>query len=152
MSSPARAPRFHAFWERLERRSILTMPVSDWETLGILEDSYVKIDVAQTPMSRVANHTSVVATVAKRFSLESAEISIYRYDETDEPTPYNVDKYLVLEWLPMSEQFHLEKVRARDLWHLTSRTARKVLSHTVGVYLNRKLGREPLQFEGLIAD
>jgi hypothetical protein len=35
---------------------------------------------------------------------------------------------------------------------LTSRTARKVLSHTMGVYLNRTLGREPLQFEGLIAD
>jgi Transposase DDE domain len=52
----------------------------------------------------------------------------------------------------LSEQFHIEKVRARDLWHLTSRSARKVLSHTVGVYLNRKLGREPLQFEGLIAD
>jgi hypothetical protein len=26
------------------------------------------------------------------------------------------------------------------------------LSHTMGVYLNRTLGREPLQFEGLIAD
>lgn len=52
----------------------------------------------------------------------------------------------------LSEQFHIEKVRARDLWHLTSRSARKILSHTVGVYLNRKLGREPLQFEGLIVD
>lgn len=35
----------------------------------------------------------------------------------------------------LSEQFHIEKVRARDLWHLTSRSARKILSHTVGVYL-----------------
>jgi hypothetical protein len=32
----------------------------------------------------------------------------------------------------LSEQFHIEKVRARDLWHLTSRSARKILSHTVG--------------------
>lgn len=52
----------------------------------------------------------------------------------------------------LSEQFHIEKVRARDLWHLTSRTARKVLAHTVGVFLNRQLGRAPLQFEGLIID
>ena len=50
----------------------------------------------------------------------------------------------------LSEQFHIEKVRARDLWHLTSRVARKVLAHTVGVFLNRQLGRAPLQFEGLI--
>jgi len=52
----------------------------------------------------------------------------------------------------LSDPFHIEKVRARDLWHLTSRTARKVLAHTVGVFLNRKLGRAPLQFEGLIID
>ena len=52
----------------------------------------------------------------------------------------------------LSAQFHIEKVRARDLWHLTSRTARKVLAHTVGVFLNRQLGRAPLQFEGLIVD
>ena len=52
----------------------------------------------------------------------------------------------------LSEHFHIETVRARDLWHLTSRTARKVLAHTVSVFLNRQLGRAPLQFEGLITD
>jgi hypothetical protein len=52
----------------------------------------------------------------------------------------------------LSAQCHIEKVRARDLWHLTSRTAGKVLAHTVGVFLNRQLGRAPLQFEGLIVD
>ena len=50
----------------------------------------------------------------------------------------------------LSEHFHMEKVWVRDLWHLTSRVARKVLAHTVGVFLNRQLGRAPLQFEGLI--
>ena len=50
----------------------------------------------------------------------------------------------------LSDQFHIEKVRARDLWHLTSRVARKVLAHTIGVFLNRQLGRAPLQLEGLI--
>ena len=52
----------------------------------------------------------------------------------------------------LSAEFHIEKVRARDFSHLTSRTVRKVLAHTVGVYLNRQLGRAPLQFEGLIID
>ena len=50
----------------------------------------------------------------------------------------------------LSDHFHIEKVWARDLWHLTSRVARKVLAHTVGVFLNRQLGRAPLQFDGLI--
>ena len=51
----------------------------------------------------------------------------------------------------LTEQFHFEKIRARDGWHLTSRIARKVLAHTLGIFMNRQLGRSDLQFEGLIA-
>ena len=49
-------------------------------------------------------------------------------------------------------RFSIEKVRARDLWHLTCRFVRKLLSHTMAVFVNRFLGREPLQFDGLIMD
>lgn len=52
----------------------------------------------------------------------------------------------------LTEQFHIAKVRARDLWHLTSRINRKILAHTMGIYLNHLLGRAPLQFDGLITD
>ncbi len=51
----------------------------------------------------------------------------------------------------LAERFHLEKIRARDRWHLTSRIARKILAHTLGIFINRLLGRSDLQFEGLIA-
>lgn len=51
----------------------------------------------------------------------------------------------------LTEQFHFEKIRARDVWHLTSRVARKVLAHTLGIFMNRQVGRSDLQFEGLIA-
>jgi hypothetical protein len=51
----------------------------------------------------------------------------------------------------LSDRFHIEKVRGRDLWHQTSRLARKLLSHTVGIFLNILHGREPLQFDGLIS-
>ena len=47
----------------------------------------------------------------------------------------------------LSQQFHIEKVRARDLWHLTNRIGRKVLAHTVGIVVNKLLGNPPLQFE-----
>jgi hypothetical protein len=51
----------------------------------------------------------------------------------------------------LTERLHLAVVHARDAFHLTGRVARKILAHTIGVFLNRKLGREPLQFDGLIA-
>lgn len=50
----------------------------------------------------------------------------------------------------LSERFHIEKVWARDLWHLTNRLGRKILAHSLGVLINRTLGRDPLQFDGLI--
>ncbi|MGL2933384.1 IS982 family transposase, partial [Acinetobacter haemolyticus] len=35
-------------------------------------------------------------------------------------------------------------------WHLTHRITRKILSHTICVVLNKKLGHSPIQFENLI--
>lgn len=52
----------------------------------------------------------------------------------------------------LTDRFHIQTVRARDLWHLTSRIWRKILAHTVAVFLNTTVGRAPLQFDGLITD
>ena len=49
------------------------------------------------------------------------------------------------------ERFHIERVRARDLWHEASRFWRKLLAHTVCLKINIELGNKPLQFEKLIA-
>lgn len=49
------------------------------------------------------------------------------------------------------ERFSIEKVWARDLWHLTSRINRKLLAHTVCRWLNRH-SPNPLQFDQLVAD
>ncbi len=51
----------------------------------------------------------------------------------------------------LCERFNFEKVRARDMWHLTSRLNRKLFAHTVGVWLNRH-SLDPLQFEQLIPE
>lgn len=48
------------------------------------------------------------------------------------------------------ERFSIEKVRARDLWHLTSRINRKLLAHTVCRWLNRH-SADPLQFDQLVS-
>lgn len=52
----------------------------------------------------------------------------------------------------LSERFHNQKVRAKDLWHLTSRIARKILAHTLAIWINVKQGNKPLQFECLGLD
>lgn len=48
------------------------------------------------------------------------------------------------------ERHHAKRVRARDTWHLCSRLLRKLLSHTVAVLLNARLGNEPLQLARLL--
>ena len=47
----------------------------------------------------------------------------------------------------LTERFHIEKVRARKLWHLTNRIARKVLAHTIGMCVNQQMGNPLLQLE-----
>lgn len=52
----------------------------------------------------------------------------------------------------LTERFHIQKIGARDLWHLTSRIARKILAHTLAIWVNITLGNKPLQFECLGLD
>ncbi len=47
-------------------------------------------------------------------------------------------------------RFRVKTVWARDLWHLCSRLLRKVLSHTIAVLLNIRLGNTPLHLERLL--
>lgn len=50
----------------------------------------------------------------------------------------------------LTERFEIEKTKARDLWHLTNRIARKILSHTVSVFMNKMIGNPPLQLALLL--
>lgn len=50
----------------------------------------------------------------------------------------------------LTGRFHIETIRVRNMWHFQSRLIRKILSHTVAVFLNLKLGREPLDFDSLV--
>jgi hypothetical protein len=50
----------------------------------------------------------------------------------------------------LAERFHIEKVRARDTWHLTNRFIRKLLAHTMGCFLAKQMGKPTLLFEALV--
>jgi hypothetical protein len=51
---------------------------------------------------------------------------------------------------PTRGTLRVKRVWARDLWHLTSRLLRKVLSHTVAFLLNHRMGNQPLQLAKLL--
>lgn len=50
----------------------------------------------------------------------------------------------------LTEHFAITRTRAHDLWHFQHRLIRKILAHTVGVFLNLQLGRSPLDLDGLV--
>jgi len=50
----------------------------------------------------------------------------------------------------LTERFAVTRIRVRDLWHFQHRLIRKVLAHTVAVVINLQMGRQPLDFEGLL--
>lgn len=51
----------------------------------------------------------------------------------------------------LTERFHIAATRAHDLWHYQNRLIRKILAHTVCVFLNLQLGRPPLDLDGLVS-
>ena len=50
----------------------------------------------------------------------------------------------------LAVRFNCQTTWARDLWHLTSRLARKLLSHTAAVLLNWRQGNPPLRLDMLV--
>jgi len=51
----------------------------------------------------------------------------------------------------LTERFHIAATRTHDLWHYQNRLIRKILAHTVCVFLNLQLGRPPLDLDGLVS-
>ena len=48
------------------------------------------------------------------------------------------------------ECYHAKRIWARDAWHLWSRWQRKLLSHTLAVYLCQQHGLGSLRFADLV--
>lgn len=51
----------------------------------------------------------------------------------------------------LTQRFAVDRIRVRDLWHYQHRLIRKILAHTVGVFLNLQLERKPLDLAGLLS-
>ncbi len=45
----------------------------------------------------------------------------------------------------LTKRFNISNIKVKDLWHYQNRIFRKILSHTVGVFINMQLGNKALQ-------
>jgi hypothetical protein len=105
VTTPAQAPRFQAYFERLEGKSVLSMPAARWKELDLSVGQPVIVDLTVTPLAGVVHQGQVVAAIAERSSQVSGEIRIYRFDEKDYPTPINEDVYVVWEQVTSHQSF-----------------------------------------------
>lgn len=48
------------------------------------------------------------------------------------------------------QRFHVQTIKVRDAWHLQSLWTTKILTHSICVWINIQLKREPLDFDGLV--
>ena len=48
------------------------------------------------------------------------------------------------------QRFHIQSMKGRDAWHLQSLWTTKILTHSIGVWLNIRLKRKPLDLDGLV--
>lgn len=51
----------------------------------------------------------------------------------------------------LTQRFRVNAIRVHDLWHFQHRVMRKVLAHTVIIFLNLQLKRDPLDLDGLVS-
>lgn len=51
----------------------------------------------------------------------------------------------------LTERFKIDHIRVHDLWHFQHRLIRKILAHTVCVFLNLMFKRPPLDLDGLVS-
>lgn len=59
--------------------------------------------------------------------------------------------YVISDNVYLTERFAVDAIRVHDLWHFQHRLIRKILSHTVMVFLNLQLKRDPLDLDGLVS-
>lgn len=76
--------------------------------------------------------------------------------QTDLPTALlrfcrRIRKFVETVGSHLTERFGVDQIRVHDLWHFQHRLIRKILAHTVCVYLNMRFGRPPLDLDGLVA-
>ncbi|MDQ3322193.1 MAG: IS982 family transposase [Acidobacteriota bacterium] len=90
--------------------------------------------------------TRLIVRLRKNMTEQNQET----FDKTTAKLFGKVRKVIETVGSHLTERFNLNKIRVRDLWHFQSRLIRKILAHTVAVFLNLQLKRKPLDLDGLV--
>jgi hypothetical protein len=88
-------------------------------------------------------HQITVVTPARKNMQTSLPAYLLRFCK-------RVRKFVETVGSHLTERFGVDQIRVHDLWHFQHRLIRKVLAHTVCVFLNLMLGRSPLDLDGLV--
>jgi len=102
------------------------------------------IDQYQTGLWLEKQQTQVVTPVRKKMESSPAQVKLVKKTKYWRKLVETVGSQL-------TERFQISKIKVKDLWHYQNRIFRKILSHTVGVFLNMQSGNKALQL-ALLAD
>ncbi len=103
------------------------------------------IDEYQQKLWQEVQQTQVVTPVRSNMKTTAEEVQLVRRTSYWRKRVETVGSQL-------TDRFEIAKIKVKDLWHYQNRINRKILSHTVGVFMNIMLGNQPLQLAGLIID
>jgi hypothetical protein len=89
-------PRCQAYVASANGRRVFTMARAQWEQLRAHERKLVEINLERVPTG-LAESASVIAGLAADCHVESRRIEVWPYNEKDQQTPLNVQRYLILD-------------------------------------------------------
>ena len=102
------------------------------------------IDEYQQELWLETQQTQIVTPVRKNMKSSLEEVKLVKKTKYWRKLVETVGSQLV-------ERFQISKIKVKDLWHYQNRILRKIMSHTVAVFLNMQIGNNPLQL-ALLSD
>lgn len=102
------------------------------------------LDEYQHGLWRETQHTQVITPSRQNMESSPEQVKLVRKTKYWRKLVETVGSQL-------TERFQISKIKVKDLWHYQNRIFRKILSHTVAVYLNMQNGNKALQLS-LLAD
>lgn len=128
---------------------LLPARLHDVQLLGDLLDGFEGVAPADKGFidafrqQALANIGIEVVTPARKNMLVKPPISIQRICR-------RLRKRVETVGSQLTERFGIARTRAHDLWHYQHRLIRKILAHTVYVFINLQMGRPPLHLDDLV--
>ncbi len=96
------------------------------------------IDQYQTQLWQEKQQTQIVTPNRKNMESSLEEVKLVRKTKYWRKLVETVGSQL-------TERFQISKIKVKDFWHYQNRIFRKILSHTIGLFLNMQIGNKPLQ-------